>query len=34
MIHEYANHTNKIISISDREIKNFYLVPISVVYDT
>ena len=38
MIHEYANYANKIICISDHEIKglclNFDLVPIYVVYAT
>ena len=37
MIHEYANYANKMIYISDHEIKglclSFYLVPILVVYD-
>ena len=38
MIHEYANYANKIICISDFEIKGlclrFYLVSILVVFDT
>ena len=37
-IHVYANYTNKIIRISDHEIKgmclSFYLLSIVVVYDT
>ena len=36
--HEYANYANKVICISDREIKglclSFYLVPNLVAYDT
>ena len=38
MIYEYANYANKIICMSDHEIKGlclvFYLVKILVVYDT
>ena len=38
MIHEYANYANKMICLSDHELKglclSFYLVSILVVYDT
>ena len=38
MIHEYANYANRMICISDHEIKglclSFYLVPSLEVYDT